>query len=214
MTLRGRTVTVAPLRKADAPALFSAFHAAPTRCGITCPSGPFASDEETWPTGSPRRRVPRPAVLHLLAGRGGSGGVRQLPPDRACRRVHRGRLPLLLAPAAAQRGGDRGDVPDDEMGLRGRVSTLRVEVQRAERGVPARGGAPGPVLRGRVPAGDGGEGAQPRHRVVRRHRREWPALEAAFQTWLAPENFDADGRQKTSLRDLTASRSSSQGIPR
>jgi RimJ/RimL family protein N-acetyltransferase len=33
---------------------------------------------------------------------------------------------------------------------------------------------------------------------------EWPALEAAFQTWLAPENFDADGRQKTSLRDLTA----------
>jgi RimJ/RimL family protein N-acetyltransferase len=32
---------------------------------------------------------------------------------------------------------------------------------------------------------------------------EWPALEAAFQTWLAPENFDADGRQKTSLRELT-----------
>jgi hypothetical protein len=33
---------------------------------------------------------------------------------------------------------------------------------------------------------------------------EWPALEAAFETWLAPENFDAAGRQKTSLRDLTA----------
>jgi hypothetical protein len=65
--------------------------------------------------------------------------------------------------------------------------------------VPPGGAAPGPVLRGRVPAGDGGEGAQPRHRMVRRHRREWPALEAAFQTWLAPENFDAAGRQKTSL---------------
>jgi hypothetical protein len=33
---------------------------------------------------------------------------------------------------------------------------------------------------------------------------EWPALEAAFQTWLAPENFDADGRQKHPLSDLTA----------
>ena len=32
---------------------------------------------------------------------------------------------------------------------------------------------------------------------------EWPALKSAFSTWLAPENFDADGRQKESLSDLT-----------
>ncbi|MEM9061551.1 MAG: GNAT family protein [Pseudomonadota bacterium] len=32
---------------------------------------------------------------------------------------------------------------------------------------------------------------------------EWPALKQAFETWLAPANFDADGRQITSLRDLT-----------
>lgn len=32
---------------------------------------------------------------------------------------------------------------------------------------------------------------------------EWPALRAAFQTWLAPDNFDADGRQQQSLGDLT-----------
>jgi len=33
---------------------------------------------------------------------------------------------------------------------------------------------------------------------------EWPALRAAFERWLAPENFDATGRQRIRLSDLTA----------
>ena len=33
--------------------------------------------------------------------------------------------------------------------------------------------------------------------------REWPALKAAFETWLDPANFDADGRQRHSLTGLT-----------
>jgi RimJ/RimL family protein N-acetyltransferase len=33
---------------------------------------------------------------------------------------------------------------------------------------------------------------------------EWPALEQAYRTWLAPENFDAAGRQRVSLSALTA----------
>lgn len=33
---------------------------------------------------------------------------------------------------------------------------------------------------------------------------EWPALSTAFETWLDPGNFDADGRQKTALGTLTA----------
>lgn len=32
---------------------------------------------------------------------------------------------------------------------------------------------------------------------------EWPALRAAFLAWLNPNNFDADGRQRTRLTDLT-----------
>lgn len=32
---------------------------------------------------------------------------------------------------------------------------------------------------------------------------EWPALEAAFKQWLAPENFDEQGQQKVSLSTLT-----------
>ncbi|MGE0072220.1 MAG: GNAT family N-acetyltransferase [Thiomonas sp.] len=33
---------------------------------------------------------------------------------------------------------------------------------------------------------------------------EWPALDAAFRLWLAPENFDAAGRQHQRLSALTA----------
>jgi len=33
--------------------------------------------------------------------------------------------------------------------------------------------------------------------------REWPALKSAFETWLDPSNFDAAGRQRTSLSALT-----------
>ena len=32
---------------------------------------------------------------------------------------------------------------------------------------------------------------------------EWPALKAAFETWLDPENFDTQGRQRQSLGALT-----------
>ena len=33
---------------------------------------------------------------------------------------------------------------------------------------------------------------------------EWPAIKNAFETWLAPANFDAEGRQRVSLSKLTA----------
>lgn len=33
--------------------------------------------------------------------------------------------------------------------------------------------------------------------------KEWPALDRAFQTWLSPENFDAEGRQRVALSELT-----------
>jgi len=34
--------------------------------------------------------------------------------------------------------------------------------------------------------------------------KDWPDLQAAYETWLSPDNFAADGLQKTSLRTLTA----------
>ena len=33
--------------------------------------------------------------------------------------------------------------------------------------------------------------------------KEWPELESAFTRWLDPGNFDAEGRQRTRLADLT-----------
>ncbi len=33
--------------------------------------------------------------------------------------------------------------------------------------------------------------------------REWPALREAYRAWLSPRNFDAGGRQRESLSDLT-----------
>jgi RimJ/RimL family protein N-acetyltransferase len=35
---------------------------------------------------------------------------------------------------------------------------------------------------------------------------EWPARKAAFERWLAPGNFDADGKQRVSLGELNAVR--------
>ncbi len=48
---------------------------------------------------------------------------------------------------------------------------------------------------------------------------EWPALRTAFETWLAPQNFDRQGRQIQRLGELTApvrvaSDPSLSGIPR
>jgi RimJ/RimL family protein N-acetyltransferase len=58
------------------------------------------------------------------------------------------------------------------------------------------------------------EGVFRRHQVVKGRNRdtawysivddEWPPIRAAFESWLAPDNFDAHGRQRTSLRKLTA----------
>ncbi|MEK9786462.1 MAG: GNAT family N-acetyltransferase, partial [Gammaproteobacteria bacterium] len=33
---------------------------------------------------------------------------------------------------------------------------------------------------------------------------EWPALKAAFETWLDRANFDESGHQKIALAELTA----------
>jgi RimJ/RimL family protein N-acetyltransferase len=58
------------------------------------------------------------------------------------------------------------------------------------------------------------EGIFLNHRVVKGHNRDsawfaiteerWPSVRRAFEQWLRPENFDADGSQRSRLSDLTA----------
>ncbi|WP_424819963.1 GNAT family N-acetyltransferase [Salinisphaera sp.] len=43
--------------------------------------------------------------------------------------------------------------------------------------------------------------------------REWPAVEAALAAWLAADNFDAEGRQRRSLRDLMPNAGTSDHPP-
>lgn len=60
------------------------------------------------------------------------------------------------------------------------------------------------------------EGTFRQHMVIKDRNRdtawfaitddEWPRIKAGFETWLSPENFDSDGAQRQSLRDLTGSR--------
>jgi RimJ/RimL family protein N-acetyltransferase len=56
------------------------------------------------------------------------------------------------------------------------------------------------------------EGVFRQHMIVKGENRdtawysildgEWPAVRAAFEAWLDPANFDADGRQRRSLRSI------------
>ena len=60
------------------------------------------------------------------------------------------------------------------------------------------------------------EGVFRKHMVVKGRNRDtawyamtdddWPAVRTAFEAWLAPENFDGAGRQRTALRDLMPAR--------
>jgi RimJ/RimL family protein N-acetyltransferase len=66
-----------------------------------------------------------------------------------------------------------------------------------------------PSIRAALRLGFTFEGVFRQHMVVKGHNRdtawfamldsEWPARKAAFERWLAAENFDAEGRQKTAL---------------
>ena len=58
------------------------------------------------------------------------------------------------------------------------------------------------------------EGVFLNHRVVKGHNRDtawfaiteerWPVVRDAFERWLSPENFDAEGHQRSRLSELTA----------
>ena len=68
--------------------------------------------------------------------------------------------------------------------------------------------------RAALPYGFTFEGVFRQHLVVKDRNRdsawfsildgEWPRIRAGFEAWLAPENFDADGRQRQSLSEIRA----------
>jgi RimJ/RimL family protein N-acetyltransferase len=71
-----------------------------------------------------------------------------------------------------------------------------------------------PSIRAALRLGFRFEGVFRQHMIVKGRNRdtawfamldsEWPSRKADFERWLDPENFDAEGRQKTPLRNLAA----------
>lgn len=70
-----------------------------------------------------------------------------------------------------------------------------------------------PSIRAALRLGFTFEGVFRQHMIVKGRNRdtawfamldsEWPSRKSAFERWLAPENFDFEGRQKTPLRPLS-----------
>ena len=113
---------------------------------------------------------------------------------------------LLRHRAAADAGGDRGDVPDGRgtsstTSATGATSGSATPSTRPSRAAAARLGFP---YEGTLPQRRGLQGPQPGHRVVLDHRRGVAGPAAGVRAWLDPANFDEAGRQRTSLSSLTA----------
>jgi len=117
-------------------------------------------------------------------------------------RRDRGRPRPLLAAAATAPGRDRLAVPAGQPRVRGvGLPTARMEVQRTQRRVPVRRGTARIHVRRYVPPGGGGQGPQPATTAwYSITDSEWPGIRDRFASWLHPDNFDAQGRQRTSLR--------------
>ena len=96
--------------------------------------GPVLRQSTITPHGSTSAAsTERSVVLRRLdPARHGRGLV---PADRARSRLDRGGSHQLFAAPAADAGVHRGDVSDDEAGVRAGVSALRMEVRRAQRTV-------------------------------------------------------------------------------
>ena len=146
------------------------------------------------------------AVVDLASGRA-VGIVTLMEIRPAMRVIEIGNIVYRHA-AAADRGRDRGAVSDGALRLRdARLPALRMEVQCAQRAVAA-------ARAERL--GFTFEGIFRQHMIVKGRNRdtawyamldgEWPARKAAFERWLAPENFDEArqaAREPRSASDAT-----------
>jgi RimJ/RimL family protein N-acetyltransferase len=202
MTLRGRAVTVAPLSAADAPALFSAFRGADAMWDYM-PVGPFATEAELagWIVNAETSEDPLFfSFTPEGEGAAGFGSFLRIVPEagsievgflafspRLQRSVAATEAMYLLMKWAFEAGYRRYEWKCDALNAPSRRAAARLGLSY--------------------------EGVFRQATVVKGRNRdtawfaaidtEWPALDRAFRIWLDPANFDASGRQRTSLRDLT-----------
>ena len=171
------------------------------------------------------RRIRRKAAPHSSPGWTGSrpaktrcsspSSTRPAARSPAARRLmridagqwrHRDRQHLLGAADLAQAGGDRGAVPVHAIRLR-RRSAIAATSGNATTATSRRSAPP-------LRFGFSFEGVFRQNMVVKGENRdtawysiidkEWPALKRAYQEWLDPANFAADGKQKRRLEEIRA----------
>jgi RimJ/RimL family protein N-acetyltransferase len=202
MTLRGRAVTVAPLSAADAPALFSAFRGADAMWDYM-PVGPFATEAELagWIVNAETSEDPLFfSFTPEGEGAAGFGSFLRIAPEAGSIEVG-----FLAFSPRLQRSVAATEAMYLLMKWAFEAGHRRYEWNCEALNAPSR--------RAAARLGLSYEGVFRQATVVKGRNRdtawfaaidtEWPALDRAFRIWLDPANFDASGRQRTSLRDLT-----------
>jgi len=168
--------------------------------------GPFAGGAEffeflEWLTGQPRLQDPFPYAIVDLSGRAvGIATLKEIRP--AMRVIEIGHL--VYSPAL-----QRTPLATEAQYLLARHVFETLGYRRYEWNCDALNAA---SRRAASRFGFTFEGIFRQHRIAKGRNRdtawysmldsEWPARKAAFERWLAPDNFDADGRQRTRLNAL------------
>lgn len=204
VALTGRFVSLKPLdAEQDSAALWEAARGAGNH-GLWryLPYGPFANDEE-FRASLKESAASTDSLLFAILNGGKACGhaalMRIVPPDRC---IEVGNVlftpPLQRTPAATE-----------AMYLLARYVFDEIHYRRYEWKCDALNAA---SRRAALRLGFQFEGIFRQHRIVKGRNRdtawfsmldsEWPARKANFERWLAPENFDASGKQIHSLSHL------------
>jgi RimJ/RimL family protein N-acetyltransferase len=205
VTLKGRYVTVAPLTPEHAEPLHQA-SSGPGREALWTYlfNGPFDSLDAFAADVEAKSKAADPLYFAVLDNRDGRpvGYQSLMRIEPVHRVVEIGGImytPLLQAtPGSTEAQYLFAKYVFDELGYR------RYEWKCNDRNAPSRRAA------GRL--GFTFEGVFRQHMIVKSHSRdtawfsmldhEWPARRAAFEAWLAPANFDAQGRQRRRLQEF------------
>jgi RimJ/RimL family protein N-acetyltransferase len=205
ITLSGRFVTLEPLQESHAADLFAAAGgAAHGDLWAYMPDGPFP-DLASLSAVIARKAASADPLFYAIRARasgrvlGHAGLMRMDLPNRA---IEVGNIMfgegLQRSPGATESMALLARYVFDELGFR------RYEWKCNALNAPSRSAA--------ARLGFTFEGIFRQHMIVKNRNRdtawfsmldgEWPACRAAFELWLAPENFDAEGRQRRSLAAL------------
>ncbi len=206
MTLRGRTVTLGPLRAEHHAAALWQVASGHDDLWAWLADGPY-STEETFRAGIAQKQEAAGAVFQAIVPEAtgkAAGYASYMRIDPANGVVEVGNI--LMSPAL-----QRTTAATEAMFLMARHVFEDLGYRRYEWKCNALNE---PSRRAALRYGFTFEGIFRQHMVVKGLNRdtawfamldsEWPARKAAFEAWLAPANFDEQGRQRQSLAEIAS----------